>query len=280
MEKEFATPLGIIHYWISGTVKDTVTLVFLPGLTADHSLFEKQIDFFPGKYNCLVWDAPAHGKSRPFRLEFSMEQLAEYLHDILQTEQVARPVFVGQSLGGYISQVYMELFPNEVAGFVSVDSCPLKRTYYARWELALLKQTKWIFMSFPYKLLLKLGANGNSMTEYGRRLLEKMWSVYDKEEYCALSGHGFKIVAQSIERKKARDINCPVLLLCGKKDNAGSAKRYNRQWAKQDGYRLVWLENAGHNSNADVPEVVNAVIDEFVQEILKANIARCEMGLS
>lgn len=281
MEKEFVTALGTIHYWISGSAKGKVTLVFLPGLTADHSLFEKQIDFFSSKYNCLVWDAPAHGKSRPFRLEFSMEHLAEYLHDILQTEKIANPILVGQSLGGYISQVYMEMFPDEVAGFVSIDSCSLKRKYYTWWELALLKRTKWMFMSFPYKLLLKLGANGNSVTEYGRQLMKKMWSVYDKKEYCELSDHGFRIVAQSIEHKKNYDIKCPVLLLCGKKDKAGSAKRYNRQWTKQDGYKLVWLENAGHNSNTDVPETVNLLIDDFVQEILKANksIAQCGLEL-
>ena len=267
-KKEFAAPLGTIHYWINDIEENKVTLVFLPGLTADHRLFEKQIDFFTDKYNCIVWDAPAHGRSRPFPLEFSMENMAEYLHDILLTEKITKPVFVGQSLGGYISQVYMEMFPNEAVGFVSVDSCSLKRKYYTWWELALLKRTKWMFMSFPYKQLLKMGINGNSVTEYGRQLMKEIWSVYDKEEYCRLSDHGFRILAQSVELGKSYDIRCPVLLLCGENDKAGSAKRYNRQWAKQDGYRLVWLANAGHNSNTDVPEIVNKLIDEFVQKII------------
>lgn len=88
MEKEFVAPLGTIHYWINDIEENKITLVFLPGLTADHRLFEKQIDFFADKYNCLVWDAPAHGRSRPFPLEFSMENMAEYLHDILLTEKI------------------------------------------------------------------------------------------------------------------------------------------------------------------------------------------------
>lgn len=268
-EKTFSTSLGTIHYWTDFTAAGKITLVFLPGLTADHRLFEKQTDFFAGKYNCFVWDAPAHGKSRPFRLEFSMEDMATYLHDILRNENIANPVFVGQSLGGYISQVYMEMFPNEAAGFVSVDSCSLKRKYYTWWEIALLKRTRWMFASFPYKSLLKLGANGNAVTEYGRRLMKEIWSVYDKAEYCDLSDHGFRILAQSVELGKNYDIKCPVLLLCGKQDKAGSAKRYNRQWTKQDGYKLVWLENAGHNSNTDAPDVVNKLIDDFVRAIIK-----------
>ena len=41
-EKVYSTHLGNIHYWINEIDKDRVTLVFLPGLTADHRLFDKQ----------------------------------------------------------------------------------------------------------------------------------------------------------------------------------------------------------------------------------------------
>ena len=46
IEKIHKTPLGNIHYWINFIDKNNVTLVFLPGLTADHRLFDKQIEFF------------------------------------------------------------------------------------------------------------------------------------------------------------------------------------------------------------------------------------------
>lgn len=61
-EKLYETDRGQIHYWVSEpTPKDELTLVFLPGLTADHRLFEKQIEHFEGRYPLLVWDAPGHG---------------------------------------------------------------------------------------------------------------------------------------------------------------------------------------------------------------------------
>ena len=59
-ERTYATPLGTIHYWVHIMDADITTLVFLPGLTADHRLFDKQIEYFENKYNVLVWDAPAH----------------------------------------------------------------------------------------------------------------------------------------------------------------------------------------------------------------------------
>ena len=260
------TSLGDIRYWVSRIASDKPWLVFLPGLSADHTLFEKQISYFSCRYNCFVWDAPAHGLSRPFRLDFTMRDLAQYLHEIFAAEGISAPVFIGQSLGGYISQVYMDRYPGDVSGFVSIDSCPLSRKYYSFWELALLKKTKGMYMSIPWKLLLAWGIAGTSTTSYGREIMRKCWSVYSREEYCDLADHGYRILVQAVEAKAEYPIYCPVLLLCGEKDHAGSAKGYNRRWTKLDGHPLVWLKGAGHNANTDVPDLVNQLIADFIEK--------------
>ena len=54
-EKVYSTPFGNIHYWINIIDKNKVTLVFLPGLTADHRLFDKQVEYFENKYNVFVF---------------------------------------------------------------------------------------------------------------------------------------------------------------------------------------------------------------------------------
>ena len=265
--KSYETALGTIRYWITPDVPGKPWLVFLPGLSADHTLFEKQLAYFSSRYNCFVWDAPAHGLSRPFPLSFTMADLADYLHAIFAAEGISRPVLVGQSLGGYISQGYIDRYPGRVSGFVSIDSCPLSRKYYTAWELALLKNTKGMYMSILWKLLLAWGIAGTAETQYGREIIRKTWEVYDKEEYCSLADHGMRMLAEAVEAKPEYPISCPVLLLCGKKDNAGSAKSYNRRWTKQDGHPLVWLKNAGHNANTDVPDLVNCLIEEFVRNL-------------
>ena len=57
-ESTYQTPCGTIHYWSNILSLDTMTLIFLPGLTADHRLFDKQVEYFEGKYNMIIWDAP------------------------------------------------------------------------------------------------------------------------------------------------------------------------------------------------------------------------------
>ena len=265
--KRYSTAYGDICYWVSRASEGAKWLVFLPGLSADHDLFEKQIEDLSDTYNCFVWDAPCHGLSRPFEKRFDMFDMAEYLHEIFTVEGIVQPVLIGQSLGGYIAQVYMQRYPDSVSGFISIDSCPLKRKYYSWWEIALMKHTKWMYMSIPWKLLLWWGIMGTATTEYGRAIMRKAWSVYDKTEFCELADFGYRILMEAVEAELSYDINCPALLICGEKDMAGSAKSYNRRWTKQDGIPLVWIKNAGHNSNTDAPDEVNKLIRDFCSKL-------------
>ena len=264
------TPMGAIHYWhTEGGGRPW--LVFLPGLTADRRLFHKQVESLYPRFSCLVWDAPAHGCSRPFSLQFSMDDLTEWLHTILEETGVAHPVLVGQSMGGYVAQAYMEQYPQDVAGFVSIDSAPLGRQYYTGAELWLLKHTKLMYSSIPWGQLQRWGTAGTAQSPYGRELMARMMGDYHKGEYCALAAHGFKLLAQAVESYHDHPLPCPALLLCGEKDGAGSCKRYDRAWAKNTGLPLVWVPGAGHNANTDAPGFVNRHIERFVQGILAAD---------
>lgn len=77
-EKTHAVPNGVIHYWMNDFQPGRAVLVFLPGLTADHRLFDKQVEAFESTYNLLAWDAPGHGKSRPFVMDFTLAQKAAW----------------------------------------------------------------------------------------------------------------------------------------------------------------------------------------------------------
>ena len=132
VEKLYATPCGEIHYWTNKKrFKSKMALVFLPGLTADHRLFEKQIAYFEKKCKILVWDAPEHAASWPFDPSFDLWDKARWLDGILEQEKISAPVIVGQSMGGYVGQMYAQLFPDKLKGFISIDSAPLQT--YARY---------------------------------------------------------------------------------------------------------------------------------------------------
>lgn len=270
VEKTYSTSCGTIHYWISEQINiERETLVFLPGLTADHRLFDKQIAYFEGKENIFVWDAPGHAASWPFTLNFTLMDKAGWLNEILEAEGIIKPIIIGQSMGGYVGQAYAEQFPEKLKGFMSIDSAPLQRQYVTGIEIWLLKRMEPVYRHYPWKSLLKAGANGVATSAYGRALMHEIMMVYDgdQERYAKLAGHGYRMLADAMEADLPYKIECPALLVCGEKDQAGSCIRYNKAWHKNTGIPLEWIPGAGHNSNTDAPEKVNQLIEELVSQV-------------
>lgn len=269
-ERIYQTTHGPIHYWISAPhQEEPLTLLFLPGLTADHRLFEQQIAYFSSKYNTFVWDAPGHASSWPFTLDFSLLDQAKWLDEILCAERISKPVLIGQSMGGYVAQAYCQLYPHRLMGLISIDSAPLQRNYVTGIELWLLRRMEAVYRWYPWKLLVKAGTNGVAVSAYGRSLMHAMMMVYDgnQERYAQLSGHGYRMLADAMAADLPYQIHCPALLLCGEKDHVGSCIRYNRAWHRKTGIELHWIPNAGHNSNTDAPEAVNQWIEQFLNRL-------------
>lgn len=264
-QKSFDTGRGNIVYGVSDE-PDVARpwLVFLPGLTADHRLFEGQIEHFESRANCLVWDAPAHGLSRPFPLDFSLEDMARWLGDVLDAEGATDPLLVGQSLGGYVAQVFDVLFPGRARGIVSVDSAPLGRSYYKSWELACLPFVTRMFRLYPWETLQKASSEGNAATEAGRAIMVAMMADYSKDEYCLLSTHGFAMLADVVRSDDYAAPAAPLTLIVGERDNTGFIRKYNELWSQRTGQPIHWIEGAAHNANTDNPQAVNAIIEKVL----------------
>lgn len=267
-EKIYRTRCGSIHYWIQMADPGKKTLVFLPGLAADHRLFERQVGYFEKRYNVFVWDAPGHGVSWPFSFEFDLMDKAVWLKGIFDKENIKRPIIIGQSMGGYVGQAYSQLYPKTLNGFIAIDSAPLQKKYVTGIELWVMKRMEPLYYYCPWKQLLKSGTDRAAVSDYGRNLMHDIIMGYygNKKRYAQVCGHGFRILADAMEKDLPYEITCPALLVCGKKDRAFSCIRYNRAWHKDTGIPLIWIEGAGHNSNTDQPDMVNRIIEGFVMK--------------
>ena len=261
-EHKIKTPYGDVHYWISEDWSaDRITLFFLHGLTASHDLFKGQIEYFSDRYNILTWDAPAHGASRPYD-DFTYEKAALAAKQILDDNGISEAVFIGQSMGGFITQSVIKRFPDVVKGFVSIDSTPFGEKYYSRSDRWWLRQIEWMSGLYPDKTLRKAIAKQCTTTDHAYENMMGMLGIYSKKELCHLMGIGF---AGFLEDNCDLKISCPVLLIVGRKDKTGKVQSYNRQWSEDLGVPITWIENAAHNSNDDDPETINRAIETFLK---------------
>lgn len=264
-EKSIRSSRGEVYYWISRhRDPGAKALVFLPGLTADHRLFDPQTTFFAQDYTVLTWDAPAHGKSRPYK-DFSYPNLARDLKGILDAEGLSRVTLVGQSAGGFVAQSFLRQYPGMVDGFVSIGSCPYGPGYYSRSDFFWVRQTGWMARLFPDGLLGAAVAKMCGHTPLGRENMRRMLECYDKKELCRLMHLGFSGVIPEVAGTLS--IPCPVCLIVGEHDRIGRVMGYNRRWHEAEGHPLHLIPAAAHNANHDQPEAVNGVIAAFLREL-------------
>ena len=253
---------GTVHYWVSYNENVTDCIVFTHGLTADHTMFEKQVSYFTDKYTIILWDVPMHGLSRPYQ-NFSYRDTAEILHRILQTENIEKTFLVGMSMGGYPSQHFANRYPDMVKGFVALDTTPLGFAYYSKFDLWLLKHIEPMAKCFTTNLLKKSMAYSVSKTEYSRQKMESMLSSLSRNDIIRQMKIAYEYFV--LENKNVT-FSFPVLILVGDKDTTGKVISYCKEWSKQTGYPLHYIKNSKHFSNGDNPEQVNRQIEEFIQK--------------
>ena len=259
---------GIVFYWSSGIIdsmRDTV--FFMHGMTADHTMFEKQIDAFKEEFNLVLWDAPAHGESRPYE-GFSFSDAVDCITRILDEKRIDKVILVGQSLGGYFAQAFIRNHPERVKGFVSIGSTPFGIKYYSKLDKWILSQIEWMAKLYPLKAMKKAIARQVSITQAAYDNMLKMLEPYGKNELCHLMGLGYSAF---LNENCDLQISCPVLLTVGEQDKTGKVKSYNKQWAEDTGFPLIQIPNAAHNANVDNPDFVNDCILSFIHKLNELN---------
>lgn len=258
------TSQGRVFYWISDNWRDNrKTIVFLHGLTANHTMFHGQIDYFKEKYNIIAWDAPAHGKSRPYE-DFTYSTSVLVLKEIIERHTSKSVFMVGQSMGGFIVQSFLLRYPSLVSGFVAIDTAPFGEKYYSKSDKWWLRQIKWMASLYPLNVMKKAIARQVSASKSGYENMLSMLEPYTKIELCNLMAIGY---AGFLEDNADLEITCPVLIILGEKDRTGKIKSYTKEWVRTTNYPCVIIKNAAHNSNVDKPKEVNEEIDKFLKDL-------------
>ena len=261
IEKKYDSPRGSISYWVYKNDNPNAKWIFLlHGLSADHTLFDLQIPHFASQYNIIVWDAPAHALSRPYR-DFSYANCADDMKGILETEVTEKAILIGQSMGGFIIQAFLLRYPEMAEAFVAIDSCPFGKQYYSKSDLFWLRQVGWMSLLYPHQYYVDTIAKSVGVTKATKDNMDQALSYYSHRELCELMGMGYRCFVQENDDLK---IACPTLLLVGEQDKTGKVLSYNRAWHTATGFPLEIIPNAAHNANFDNPDVVNSLIERFL----------------
>lgn len=252
---------GKVHYWVNRNSNPCAPcIVFTHGLTANHEMFCKQIEYFEKDYTVITWDVPLHGQSRPYK-DFSYKNSAKDLKHILDNENIKEAILVGMSMGGYPSQAFALEYPKSTLAFIALDTTPFNPTYYSKSDQWWLKHVEPLAKLFSDRLLRKSIAKQNSRTAYGHELLLKMLKPLSKSEIIEQMGVAY---GSFLDECRCIRLQCPVTILLGEYDKTGKVRQYCEEWARNEKYPLHIIKNAAHFSNADNAQEVNGIIHDFI----------------
>lgn len=254
---------GALHYWLAGPA-DRPLVVFTHGATMDHRMFDPQVAALVPEYRVLTWDVRGHGRSQPLGRNFTVRGAAQDLLAILDQLGVAQAAFVGQSMGGCISQEIAFGVPQRVAALVMIGCACTTLKLTASESMALHLSLPLLSMYSPDGLQRAI-ARRTAITPAARAYALDACRQVSKHDFLAIWG----ALLRCLHYEPGYRITQPLLLTYGEHDELGNFRRSYPLWAARDtGGAFVVIPQAGHNANQDNPDFFNARLLAFLRQHL------------
>lgn len=103
-------------------------LILLHGFLESSNMWEKLIPQLSKNNFIITLDFPGHGKSGVIAENHSMELMAEVVNALMEYLRIPAAIFVGHSMGGYISMAFADLFPEKMEKLILLNSTPAADT--------------------------------------------------------------------------------------------------------------------------------------------------------
>lgn len=108
-----------LYYRLSGTGN---AIVLLHGFPLDGTIWDNVVTKLSRDYTLIVPDLPGAGQSAFRGTELSIDDMAESVKAILESEGIKNAVVAGHSMGGYAAIAFAELYPEMIAGLGMIHS--------------------------------------------------------------------------------------------------------------------------------------------------------------
>lgn len=250
-----------LDYQISGS-GGTIALAHSLGMAG--SILDPLRSLLEPRRQVLTWDARGHGNSGR-ATGWSVEDLAEDLHGLLQHIGVQRAVVGGLSLGGCTAIAYALAHPEAVEALILMDTTAgYGEANRSAWEQrAQNAETKGMQPIVPFNLPRWFSgkfveAGGAAMDTVTSLLLQN-----DPASYAAAC----RALGKFEARDRVAEIRCPTLIVVGEDDPATPRAMSEQLHSQIAGSQLHVLPGLKHMSAVEAPDRVGKIIDEFLQSI-------------
>jgi 3-oxoadipate enol-lactonase len=250
-----------LNYAIEG---EGPVVTFSHSLACNLSMWDAQAAALRGRYRVLRFDTRGHGQSGAPAGAYTLEQLAEDFHGLLQGLGIERTHFVGLSMGGMIGQVFALKYPEMVQSLVLCDTtsrypaaaAPVWqdriKTVEAKGMEPLVEPTLGRWFTAPFR-----ARRPDLMAQVGKMIRDT-------------PAQGYAGCCHAIPKINVTDrlgaVACPSLVIVGEEDPGTPVEMARDIHAALPSAELAILRSASHLSNLEQPEEFNRVLLRFLDK--------------
>lgn len=265
-------------------------LLLIHGIAEAAWAWEPVIPALARRHRVIAPDLLGHGDSAKPRGDYSLGNQATLVRDVMISLGIERATLVGHSLGGGITMQFAYQYPERCQRMVLVASGGLGQdvTFLLR-SLGLpgADLVAPLVLSSPTRNVIAgaaawLGRRGMKAGAGQQALWRSYAGLTDPATRRAFIETVRAVVDQRGQRVSALERlylarSMPTMLLAGEKDRIIPASHTMRAHREMPGSRLEIVEGAGHFVQIEKPDVVAALILDFLATTRPARITAAEM---
>jgi 3-oxoadipate enol-lactonase len=253
-----------IRYDIEGPINAPV-VTLSHSLAANLHLWDAQAASLRDRYRVLRYDVRGHGGSSVPPAPYTLEQMADDLHGLMQVLGIAETHLVGISMGGLIGMTMALRFPRAIRSLVLADTTACYgRERKPEWDdrirvaqskgvAALLDRTMEAWFTAAFR------AEQPDVVAHVRAML----APTDPVGYVgAIQAIGYGDLRESI-----RAISCPTLILVGEEDRGTDITMARTLHERIAASELHVIPGAAHCSCVEAAAEFNRALLEFLQRV-------------
>ena len=244
-------------------------LVFSHGLLWSGRMFDKQVAAFKDRYRCITFDHRGQGQSDVWRVDcVDMETVYADAVALIEKLGVGPCHFAGLSMGGFVGMRIAARRPELLRSLAlletSADAEPEQNVprynllnFIARW-LGLRMVAGQVMPLMFGRTFMQDPARAGERAEWRRRLVANRRDIWR-----AVNG----VIRRGAFHEELSRIRTPTLVVVGEEDVSTVPAKSERLHAAIAGSRLVRLPRGGHTSTVEEPELMNAALKAFLDEV-------------
>ncbi|WP_447969220.1 alpha/beta fold hydrolase [Nitrospira sp. M1] len=241
-------------------------LVFIHAFPLSQRMWNPQTEALSEHYRVITLDLRGHGESDALLWNFTLEDYAKDVHDLLQHLNIQQATFIGLSMGGYTLFAFYRLFPDMVQALVLADTRAQADSEEGKAGRQAMAQTA--YKEGPTAIADMMIPKLLAPTTLGQRhdLVEHVRSMILTNQSSGIIVDLMSMADRSDSTPHLSEISCPTLVIVGEEDVATPPSESHYMAERIPQARLVTIPNAGHLTNLEQPDAFNQALTTFLAE--------------